>query len=110
MLSLIPFYQPALSSNWVWRELVQRDLASKNKAVGIQQMKNWAAELAAKGVADAASEGDCAAGVVIAAATAASPSAASATSTAALGPAPSALSADPDAGRERTWKNLYFEL
>ena len=77
-------------------------------------MENWAAELAAKRVADAASVGDCATGDVIAAATAAataaSPSAASATTTAALGPAPSALPADPDAGRERTWKNLYFKL
>ena len=73
-------------------------------------MENWAAELAAKRVADAASVGDCATGDVIAAATAASPSAASATSTAALGPEPSALSADPDAGGERTWKNLYFKL
>ena len=110
MFSLIPFYKPALSSNWVWRELVQRDFASKNEALGVQLMKNWTAELAAKGAADTASVGDCAAGVVIAAATAASPSAASATSTAALGPAPSSLSADPDAGRERSWKILYFEL
>ena len=76
----------------------------------MQQLKNWAAELTANGVADAASVGDCAAGVVIAAATAASPSAASATSTAALGPAPSSLSSDPDAGRERSWRILYFEL
>ena len=74
----------------------------------MQQLKNWAAELTANGVADAASVGDCAAGVVIAAATAASPSAVPATSAAAL--EPSALSADPDAGGERTWKNLYFKL
>ena len=73
-------------------------------------MKSWAVELAAKGVPKAASVDDCAAGVVIAAATAASPSAASATSTAALGPAPSSFSADPDAVRERSWKILYFEL
>ena len=73
-------------------------------------MKNWTAELAAKGMTGAASVGDCAAGVVIAAATAASPSAASATSTAALGPAPSSLSADPDAERKRSWKILHFEL
>ena len=80
----------------------------------MQQMKSWAVELTSIGVANAASVDDCAAGVVIAAATAAataaSPSAASATTTAALGPAPSALSAHPDAGRERTWKNLYFKL
>ena len=94
----------------MWRELVQRDFASKNEALGVQLMKNWTAELTAKGVAYAASVGDCAAVVVIAAATASSPSAASATSTAVLGPAPSSLSADPDAGRERSWKNLYFEL
>ncbi len=73
-------------------------------------MENWVAELAAKGMADAASVGDCAAGDVIATATAASPSAASAKCTAALGPAPSALSADPDAGRKRNWKNLYLKL
>ena len=109
-MSLIPFYKPALSSNWVWRELVTRDFASKNEALGVQLTKNWTAELAAKGAMDGASVGDCVAGVVIAAATAASPSAASATSTAALGPAPSSLSADPDAGRERSWKILYFEL
>jgi hypothetical protein len=76
----------------------------------MQQMKSWAVELTSIGLANAASVDDCAAGVVIAAATAASPSAASATSTAALGPAPSALSTDPDAGCERTWKNLYFKL
>ena len=92
----------------MWRELVTRDFASKNEALGVQLMKDWTAELAAKGVTDAASVGDCAAGVVIAAATAASPSAASATSAASL--EPSALSADPDAGRERSWRILYFEL
>ena len=73
-------------------------------------MRSWAVELTVKRSAEAASVGDCAAGVVIAAATAASPSAAAATSTAALEPAPSALSADTDAGRERSWKNFYSKL
>ncbi len=103
LLSLIPFNQPVLSSNWVWLELVQRDFAYKNEALCIQQMKSWAVELTVKRSAEAAAG-------VIAAATAASPSAAAATSTAALEPAPSALSADTDAGRERSWKNFYSKL
>ena len=111
LLSLIPFYQPMLSSNWVWRELVRRDLASKNKVAGIQEMKRWTAELSAKAVADTACVGRGASGFVTAAAAGdASPSASSAMSTVALGPTLSTLATDPDAGHERAWKELYVKL
>ena len=112
-LSLIPFYQPMLSSNWVWRELVRRDLASKNKEAGIEEMKDWDAELTAKAGADTASAGRSASGLVTSAAAAAgdaSPSASSAMSTVALGPTLSTLATDPDAGHERAWKELYVKL
>jgi hypothetical protein len=111
LLSLIPFYQPILSSNWVWRELVRRDLASKNKEAGIQEMRRWTAELSAKAAADTACGGRCSSDFVTAAAVpAACPYAASATSAVALGLTPSALAADPDTGRECAWKNLYVKL
>ena len=110
-LSLIPFYQPMLSSNWVWRELVRRDLASKNKEVGIQEMKRWTAEFAPKAVADTACAGRGASGFVTAAAASDTlPSASSAMSTVALGPTLSTLATDPDAGRECAWKGLYVKL
>ena len=110
-LSLIPFYQPMLSSNWVWRELVRRDLASKNKEAGIEEMKHWNAELAAKAKADTACGGRGASAFITAAAAGdASPSASSAMSTVALGPTLSTLATDPDAGHERAWKELYVKL
>ena len=87
-------YQPILSSNWTWRELVRRDFSSEQS-----QMIRWAAEVAEKAVTDAA-----------AAAAAALPSAASTMRAVELGPTPLALPANADPGREREWKWLYVTL
>ena len=74
-------------------------------------MRLWTAELSSKAVADTACGGRCSSDFVIAAAVpSACPYAASTTSAVEFGPTPSALAADPDAGRERAWKNLYVKL